>query len=316
MARRVAGRSVCGRPRRGRARRRGSRLQRSPRCLWTTCCSPARPRSAARCSPRRAEPDAGDAGTGRQVAGDRRTGFPARPRRAHRLRQMVQRRADLHRRRITYWSTNARAIGFVEAIVAQCVRATATRASDDYTRIINDAEYARLGILLDDARTQGARRSADRGRPRARATRAPLFPPTLVLDPPRRMRADARGDLRPDPPGRGLRSVDAAIAYVNSHDRVRWRCILQPRRGTRRRCCAKPSPAASRSTTRCCSSACTNCRSAASARAACGALHGRAGFETFSKQLPVFRQTRWAITDRLRPPYVGVVDRAIRLLAR
>jgi coniferyl-aldehyde dehydrogenase len=48
-----------------------------------------------------------------------------------------------------------------------------------------------------------------------------------------------------------------------------------------------------------------------------GAIHGRAGFETFSKQLPVFRQSRWfAASDRLRPPYVGMVDRLIRWLAR
>ena len=47
-----------------------------------------------------------------------------------------------------------------------------------------------------------------------------------------------------------------------------------------------------------------------------GAIHGRAGFETFSKLLPVFRQSRFAASDWIKPPYRGVVDRLVRLLAR
>jgi coniferyl-aldehyde dehydrogenase len=47
-----------------------------------------------------------------------------------------------------------------------------------------------------------------------------------------------------------------------------------------------------------------------------GAIHGRAGFDTFSKQLPVFRQARMPASDWIRPPYRGVVDRAIRFLAK
>jgi coniferyl-aldehyde dehydrogenase len=47
-----------------------------------------------------------------------------------------------------------------------------------------------------------------------------------------------------------------------------------------------------------------------------GAIHGRAGFDTFSKQLPVFRQARMPASDWIRPPYRGVVDRMIRFLAK
>ena len=47
-----------------------------------------------------------------------------------------------------------------------------------------------------------------------------------------------------------------------------------------------------------------------------GAIHGRAGFETFSKLLPVFRQSRFAASDWIRPPYRGCVDRLVRLLAK
>ena len=47
-----------------------------------------------------------------------------------------------------------------------------------------------------------------------------------------------------------------------------------------------------------------------------GAMHGKAGFDAFSKQLPVLRQSAWAATDWLVPPYRGVADRLIRWLAR
>jgi coniferyl-aldehyde dehydrogenase len=47
-----------------------------------------------------------------------------------------------------------------------------------------------------------------------------------------------------------------------------------------------------------------------------GAIHGHAGFETFSKRLPVFRQSRWAGSDWIKPPYRGGVDRVIRFLAK
>ena len=47
-----------------------------------------------------------------------------------------------------------------------------------------------------------------------------------------------------------------------------------------------------------------------------GAIHGKAGFDTFSKLLPVLHQARWAATDLLRPPYAGIVDRLIRFLTR
>ena len=43
---------------------------------------------------------------------------------------------------------------------------------------------------------------------------------------------------------------------------------------------------------------------------------GIPGFDTFSKQLPVFRQARMPASDWIKPPYRGVVDRMIRFLAK
>jgi coniferyl-aldehyde dehydrogenase len=47
-----------------------------------------------------------------------------------------------------------------------------------------------------------------------------------------------------------------------------------------------------------------------------GQYHGFDGFVTFSKAMPVLRQARWTLSDRLKPPYSGFPAKMIRLLLR
>jgi coniferyl-aldehyde dehydrogenase len=47
-----------------------------------------------------------------------------------------------------------------------------------------------------------------------------------------------------------------------------------------------------------------------------GAIHGKAGFDTFSHALPVLHQPLRAASDLLRPPYRGRVERLVRFLAK
>ncbi len=47
-----------------------------------------------------------------------------------------------------------------------------------------------------------------------------------------------------------------------------------------------------------------------------GAYHGEAGFRTFSKMKPVFRQARWNAVSLLNPPYGPRFERMMRLLLR
>jgi len=46
-----------------------------------------------------------------------------------------------------------------------------------------------------------------------------------------------------------------------------------------------------------------------------GAYHGRAGFDGMSKRLPVLWQSRWAASDRLKPPYSKIAG-LLKLLLR
>jgi coniferyl-aldehyde dehydrogenase len=46
-----------------------------------------------------------------------------------------------------------------------------------------------------------------------------------------------------------------------------------------------------------------------------GQYHGRAGFDAFTKAMPVLWQARVTATDLIKPPYRGKIDRMIRWLA-
>src|SRR5690606_16908268 len=89
-------------------------------------------------------------------------------------------------------------------------------AGQDYSRIINDVQFARLQAYLDDARARGLQvlPLADAHDPAGR-----LFAPTLVLDP------DADAPLMheeifgPILPIVRVDSLDAAIAFVNARER-------------------------------------------------------------------------------------------------
>ena len=47
-----------------------------------------------------------------------------------------------------------------------------------------------------------------------------------------------------------------------------------------------------------------------------GRYHGKAGFDTFTHERPVFRQARWTLTKMLRPPFGASADRILLRLLR
>jgi coniferyl-aldehyde dehydrogenase len=187
----------------------------------------------------------------------------------------------------------------------------------DYTRIINDAEFARLSGYLDDARDRGAAVlqpiavDADRSRDER------LFPPTLVVDPPRDsplMREEIFGPILPVV---AYDSIDEAIAYVNALDRPLALYPFSHDQAFVERVLRRTLAGGVSVNDTLLHFGVHGLPFGGVGPSGHGAIHGRAGFETFSKLLPVFRQSRWfAATDRLRPPYVGAVDRMIRFLAR
>jgi coniferyl-aldehyde dehydrogenase len=185
--------------------------------------------------------------------------------------------------------------------------------SEDYTRVINDSQYQRLVGYVEQARAGGARVIE----PVAfDAAHARLFTPTIVLDAPddsALMREEIFGPILPI---RTYRTIDGAIDWINTHDRP---LALYPFSHDR----AIVEDIIQRTLSGGISVNDTLVHFGVHALpfggigpSGSGAIHGRAGFETFSKLLPVFRQSRWAASDWIKPPYRGRVDRLIRFLAK
>jgi coniferyl-aldehyde dehydrogenase len=184
--------------------------------------------------------------------------------------------------------------------------------SADYTRIINDAQFARLQAGLDEARARGAevRVLAGANDPASR-----LFAPTLVLDPGEDTALMREEIFGPILPLLVVDSLDEAIAHVNaggrplalypfSHDRAQVEAILQHTlaggvtvNDTLRHFSAEHLPFGG------------------VGASGMGAYHGRAGFDAMGKALPVLWQPRRSAADLLKPPYRRIqwlVDRLLR----
>lgn len=215
-----------------------------------------------------------------------------------------------------------RAGAFVEALQSELrARYPDFANTADYTRIINDAQYARLRGYVDDARSRGVivveplTATLDAGA-RTRLQDERLFPPTLLVDPPadsEAMRNEIFGPILPVLP---YRTLDEAIARIQSMDRP---LALYPFSDDARSVEKIVSAALAGGVTvndTLLHFGAHDLPFGGIGPSGIGAIHGRTGFDTFSKLLPVFRQRSFAGSDLLKPPYRGFVDRMVRMLVR
>jgi coniferyl-aldehyde dehydrogenase len=206
---------------------------------------------------------------------------------------------------------------FVAALRAEVGRRYGDFANaDDYTRIINDAQYARLQGYVDDARARGctvlelAALDADDAR------RERLFPPTLVIDPPDDAEVMRHEIFGPILPVKSYRTLDEALAYINTHERPLALYPFSHDPATVERVLDRTLSGGVTVNDTLIHFGVHGLPFGGVGSSGIGAIHGQAGFDTFSKLLPVFRQSRWAASDWIKPPYRGRVDRVVRFLAR
>jgi len=221
----------------------------------------------------------------------------------------------------------ARAGAFVEAIRDEVVArypgfdATHPESIHDYTRIINDAQYARLRGYVDDARARGAvvieplTPTIDAAT-RSNLERERVFPPTLLATPPLDSDVMRNEIFGPILPVLTYRTLDEAIARIGSFDRP---LALYPFSNDARSIEKIVSGTLAGGVTvndTLLHFGAHDLPFGGIGPSGIGAIHGRTGFDTFSKLLPVFRQRRLAGSDLLKPPYRGFVDRMVRMLSK
>ena len=207
---------------------------------------------------------------------------------------------------------------FVEAMRAAAARLYPRyRDNDDYSSIVSDRHYARLRHLLEDARAKGAR-IVDLGEgERVREDAAPRrMPPALVLgatDAMAVMQEEIFGPILPVVP---YRAPDEAIAYVNARERPLALYWFGEDAAARDRVLAR-TISGGVTVNDCLLHIVQEDQPFGGVGASgMGAYHGEAGFRTFSKEKPVFYQSRFSGMALVRPPYGRVFERVVAMLRR
>ena len=190
------------------------------------------------------------------------------------------------------------------------------REAKDYTRVVNEVQYRRLRGYVDDARARGLTVIELASVDSARADAERLIPPTLILEPGDDTKAMQDEIFGPILPIHGYATLDAALAYVETHDRP---LALYPFSHDKRVVETIMSRLIAGGVTvndTLLHFAANNLPFGGIGPSGMGQYHGRAGFDAFTKAMPVLWQARFSATDFIKPPYRGKIDRLIRLLTR
>jgi coniferyl-aldehyde dehydrogenase len=185
----------------------------------------------------------------------------------------------------------------------------------DYSSIISERHAQRLRELIADARVRGARvievESGEQSAPGERQ-----LPPVLLLDVDdsmRVMREEIFGPVLPIVP---YDSLEEAIDYVNRRDRPLALYWFGSNRGAREQVLSATIAGGVSVNETLLHIAQENLPFGGIGPAGHGHYHGEFGFRQFSKEKPVFIQSRLAGTGLIRPPYGASINRLLDWLSR
>ncbi|HTP62744.1 MAG TPA: coniferyl aldehyde dehydrogenase [Burkholderiales bacterium] len=188
--------------------------------------------------------------------------------------------------------------------------------NDDYTSVVSDRHYVRLEGLLADATAKGAR-VVTLGEPAELPDAARRrLPPVLVLgasDDMALMKEEIFGPLLPVI---GYRGIDEAIAQVNRRDRPLALYWFGEDEASRERVLARTVAGGVTVNDCLLHFAQEDVPFGGAGASGIGAYHGEAGFRTFSKEKPVFFQSKLNGMFLMRPPYGRAFEKVVALLKR
>ncbi|WP_454719702.1 MULTISPECIES: coniferyl aldehyde dehydrogenase [Cupriavidus] len=187
-------------------------------------------------------------------------------------------------------------------------------ANPDYTTIISPRHFARLDGLVADAVGAGARAV-----PLTQAESDPQrrrLAPVLLLDVPVDTAVMREEIFGPVLPLVTYRSLEEAIAYVNARPRPLALYLFERDRGAIGRVMAQTVAGGVSINETLLHIAQEDLPFGGVGPSGMGAYHGEAGFETFSKLKPIFRQSALNGAGLLKPPYGKRFETMIRMLLR
>jgi coniferyl-aldehyde dehydrogenase len=171
---------------------------------------------------------------------------------------------------------------------------------DDYTRIVNDGQYARLQGYLEDAQQRGIDIVTLGG---AADPAQRLLPPTVLLEPGDDAKVMQDEIFGPLLPVKSYRILDEAIAYINAHDRPLALYPFSHDRAAIEKILHDTIAGGVSINDTLFHFAIPDLPFGGVGASGMGAYHSRTGFDTMSKLLPVLWQARRTGGDLLKPPY-------------
>jgi len=186
---------------------------------------------------------------------------------------------------------------------------------DDYTRIINEAQYQRLLGYLAQARERGVPVIELATIDPERARRERLIVPTIVLDPPADLDLMQEEIFGPILPVCAYPDLEAALESVQGRDRPLALYVFSEQRAVVERILGQVVAGGVTVNDTLLHFAINGLPFGGVGPSGMGAYHGRAGFDAMSKQLPILWQSRWAASDMLKPPYSRIAG-LLRVILR
>ena len=199
----------------------------------------------------------------------------------------------------------------------------------DYTHIINAQHFDRLSGLVRDALARGASETtlaapenviaglhASIADDPAATDEDRLYPPVLLLDVNDSMQVMQEEIFGPILPVLIYRELAEALEYVNARERPLALYYFDYNAGRIDHVLQTTISGGVTVNDVIYHIAQNNLPFGGVGASGMGHYHGRAGFETFSKQKGVFLQSRFSTLKFLRPPYGALTDRVIRFLLR
>lgn len=187
---------------------------------------------------------------------------------------------------------------------------------DDLTSIVNAHQFERLEGLVADAVARGCEVMPLIEPGQLPADRQRLFAPTLVIDPAPDSAVMSEEIFGPILPVIGYDSLDEAIAFVVGRDRpLALYCFGEGKDEVEKMLSRIVAGGVCVNDTLY-HFACGDLPFGGVGASGMGQYHGREGFLTFSKAMPVLRKLDPAPSDLIRPPYKGLTDRLVRFVTR
>jgi coniferyl-aldehyde dehydrogenase len=192
----------------------------------------------------------------------------------------------------------------------------AFRANPDYSGIISDRHLQRLRALVEDALTRGATVVDIEPGPDSAINAGRQLAPTLLLNVNDGMRVMSEEIFGPILPILPYDTLDQALAYINSHDRPLALYWFGENRAARDRVLAGTISGGVSINDTLLHIAQEKLPFGGVGASGQGHYHGEFGFRQFSKEKPVFIQSRFSGGGIIRPPYKPSIERVLNWIAR